>query len=78
MHTVSPPGVTRGPRLTMVPDLRMAVKLGAYSMSNEIRAHLEATGPGYFTAGSAQNIGWHVREGMCVSVQHACIDSVSF
>lgn len=38
----------------MVPDLRMAMKVGAYSMSNEIRAHLEATGPGYFTAGSAK------------------------
>lgn len=45
------------PRLTMVPDLRMAMKVGADSMSNEIRAHLEATSLGYFTASSAKNIG---------------------
>lgn len=44
------------PKLTMVPDFRMAMKVGAYSMSNEIRAHLEATGMGYFTAIGTKNI----------------------
>lgn len=37
------------PKLTVVPNLRMAMKMGAYSMPNEIRTHLEATGMGYFT-----------------------------
>lgn len=50
------------PKLTMVPDLRMAMKVGAYSMSNEIRTHLEATGLRYFTASSAKNISWHIRK----------------
>ena len=43
-----------GPKLTMVPDLRMAMEVGAYSMSNEIWTHLEASGTGYFTASNTQ------------------------
>ena len=39
---------------TVVPDLRVAVKVGSYSVSDEIRAHLEATGMGYFTANRTQ------------------------
>lgn len=41
---------------TVVPDLRVAVKVGAYSVSNEIRAYFEATGMGYFTANRTQKI----------------------
>lgn len=40
----------------MVPDLRMAVKVGADSMSNEIRTHLETTSVSYFTDGTQGNI----------------------
>lgn len=40
----------------MVPDLRMTMKVGAYSMSDEIRTHLEATGTGYLTGSSTQKI----------------------
>lgn len=36
---------------TVVPDLWMTVKVGAYSMSNKIRTHLEATGLRYLTVG---------------------------
>ncbi len=49
----------------MVPDLRVAVKAGAYSMSNEIRTHLEATGMGYFTVSSTKNISWHIGKNKC-------------
>lgn len=42
------------PKLTVVPNLRMAMKMGAYSMPNEIRTHLEATGTGYFTVNSTK------------------------
>lgn len=42
------------PHLTMVPDLRMAMKVGADSVSNEIWTHLEAIGMRYFTASSTQ------------------------
>lgn len=42
------------PHLTMVPDLRMAMKVGADSVSNEIWTHLEAIGMCYFTASSTQ------------------------
>lgn len=41
---------------TVVPDLRVAVKVGAYSVSNEIRAHFEATGMGYFTEQDTKDI----------------------
>lgn len=41
-------------KLTVVPNLRMAMKMGAYSMPNKIRTHLEATGMGYFTANSTE------------------------
>lgn len=44
---------------TMVPDLRMAVKVGANSMSNEIRTHLETTSVSYFTGGVQGNISRH-------------------
>lgn len=43
----------------MVPDLRMAVKVGADSMSNEIRTHLETTSVSYFTDGAQGNIRRH-------------------
>lgn len=41
-------------KLTVVPNLRMAMKMGAYPMPNEIRTHLEATGMGYFTVNSTK------------------------
>lgn len=53
------------PKLTMVPDLRMAMKVGTYSMSNEIRTHLEATGVGDFTARRTKDISWHIRNSKC-------------
>lgn len=46
---------TRRREPTVVPDLRMAVKVGADSMSNKIGTHLEATGLCYFTDGSHFN-----------------------
>lgn len=38
----------------MVPDLRMAMEVGTYTMSNEIRTYLEATGVGYLTGGGTE------------------------
>lgn len=52
-------------KLTVVPDLRVAVKVGAYSMSNEIRTHMEAIGVGDFTASRTNNISWHIRNIEC-------------
>jgi hypothetical protein len=33
----------------MVPDLRMAMEVGAYAMPNEVGTHMETIGLGYFT-----------------------------
>lgn len=52
------------------------MKVGAYSMSNEIRTHLEATGLRYFTASRAKNISWHIRKNMNATIQHVCINCV--
>lgn len=41
----------------MVPDLRVAMEVGAYSVSNKIRTDLEAISLSYFTANSVQNNG---------------------
>ncbi len=57
--------------LTMVPDLRIAVKVGAYSMSDEIRTDLEATCMSNFTASSAKKyICWHIIENLFDSMIH--------
>lgn len=42
----------------MVPDLRMAMKVGADSMANEIRTNLETTRTSYFTASRRQKKIW--------------------
>jgi hypothetical protein len=40
----------------MMPDFRMTMKVGAYSMANEIGTHFKATCEGYLTANAQQDI----------------------
>lgn len=43
---------------TMVPDLRVTMKVGADSMTDEVRTHLETTSLGYFAASRRQKNDW--------------------